>query len=176
MGITTKKGDKGKTSLLGKKSVDKDDLRIDICGCLDELSSFLGLSKSLIRNKKIKSVIDVIQKDLIVIASEVVSELKLLPALKKRIKKDRVIFLEDEISKFEKRNILKAKKFHLAGDNPISSSFDISRASCRTLERKVVTFKKRKQLKNLNILVYLNRLSDFLYLLARSCDKKNSKK
>ena len=176
MGITTKKGDKGKTSLLGRKSVDKDNLRIEICGCLDELSSFLGLSKSLIRSKKIKSAVSTIQKDLIVIAAEIVSELKFLGRLKRRINKNRVIFLEDEIAILEKKNILKTKGFHLAGDNPVSSSFDISRAFCRTLERKVVTFKKRKKLKNAQILVYLNRLSDLLYLLARSYDKKNSKK
>jgi len=175
MSITTKKGDKGKTSLLGERSVDKDDLRIEICGCLDELSSFLGLSKSLIRSKKIKSVVDIIQKDLIMIAAEIISAKNYLPRLLKRINKDRVVFLDDEIYRFEKKKILKTRSFHLAGDNPISSSFDISRAFCRTLERKIVTFKKRKKLKNAYILVYLNRLSDLLYLLARSYDKKNSK-
>ncbi|MFA6281103.1 MAG: cob(I)yrinic acid a,c-diamide adenosyltransferase [Candidatus Omnitrophota bacterium] len=167
MSITTKKGDCGETSLLGAKRVLKDDIRIDACGVLDELCSFLGLSRSSIYKKKIKKIIEEIQCDLFLIGSEIVTEQVSLGKLKKRINKTHVLGLEKIISICEKNSKLKKQCFSIPGENLVSSFLDISRTIARRLERKVVTLKRKKLIHNSDILAYLNRLSDLLYLFAR---------
>jgi len=172
MGITTKKGDCGKTSLLGSKRVSKDDIRIDACGILDELCSFLGLSRSSIHDEKTKRTIEEIQRDLFMIGSEMVAEEVSLGKLKKRINKSHVIKLEKIITLCEKNNKFKKGCFAVPGENLVSSFLDVSRTIARRLERKAVTLKRKKLVNNSYILIYLNRLSDLLYLFARAYEKK----
>ncbi len=167
MGIVTKKGDNGKTSLYRGKPVGKDDIRIEACGTLDELSSYLGLAKSMIKNKKIAGIIESIQKDLFVLCTELVTEAKALKKLKKRIDSSFIDCLDKAILDLEKKKGLGVSCFQLPGDSSVSSVLDISRTITRKLERRVVTLGRKKLLSNKCILVYLNRLSDLLYLLAR---------
>ncbi len=171
MGIVTKGGDKGKTSLYRGKRVSKDHIRIEIVGTLDELSSYLGLTSCLIRNAKIKKTIQSIQKDLFLINAEAATPMESLNRLKKRISQKQVSFLEKAIAGLEAKKGLKLKGFCLAGKNQISSNLDIARTIARRAERRVVTLQRKKLLKNEYIVVYLNRLSDLLYLLARICPK-----
>jgi len=176
MSIVTKKGDKGKTSLYQGKIVSKDHLRIEACGSLDELTSYLGLVKSMVREKNIVNLIELIQKDLFILATEIVTELKSLAKLKKRIDSSFIGYLNKAILEIEEKKDLEIKGFKLPGKSSISSVLDIARTITRRVERRSVTLARKKLLKNKHILIYLNRLSDLLYLLARlPKDSLNSK-
>src|SRR3989338_4075927 len=126
MSITTKTGDKGMTALYRGKRVAKDSLRIEICGELDELNSYLGFSKNLTKGKKIKKIIESIQKDLFVVGAEVATEIKFINKLKQRIDSAFINHLEAIISQIEKKNPLAEFCFCLPGKNLASGSFDIS--------------------------------------------------
>ncbi|MDD5195245.1 MAG: cob(I)yrinic acid a,c-diamide adenosyltransferase [Candidatus Omnitrophica bacterium] len=165
MSITTKQGDKGKTRLYWGGKVDKDHVRIETNGMLDELSSFLGLLKSALLCGKIKALLERLQKDLMLIGSEIATQTRFVRKLKKKISAEEVKYLEEYITAFEKN--LKPRLFTSAGENFISSGFDLARVLARKLERSVVTLTKKKAIKNPHILTYLNRLSDLLYLLSR---------
>jgi len=173
MSITTKKGDKGLTQLCYGRKIRKDDIRVDACGTLDELCSFLGLAKSLIGNRGIKKLLESIQKALFVIGAEIATKPKFINKLKNRIDNNYVKRLEDNINGLERRLKLKERCFLLPGENFISGTLDVARTIARNAERKVVTLKNKKILKNPQIVIYLNRLSDLLYLLARACEKKH---
>jgi len=170
MSIVTKKGDKGMTSLYRGKRVSKAHIRIEACGAIDELSSYLGLSKSMIKNRKMANIIESIQKDLFILCSEIVTEVKALKKLKKRINGSFVDRLDKTIRNLEEKRSLKIKCFQLPGANSVSSVLDISRTITRRAERRVTILRRKRLLSNKHILSYLNRLSDLLYLIARSSE------
>jgi len=170
--IVTKFGDKGKTLLYSGTVVDKDHLSIEACGEIDELSSYLGLAKSLIKNRETKKIIESWQKDLFLIGAEVALEVKNIKKLKERINRNLIKNLDQQILQLEKKGVIKKNCFHLPGENIVSGNLDVARAIARRVERKIVTLAKKKKLKNRHILVYLNRLSDLLYLLARFYESK----
>lgn len=174
MKISTKTGDNGSTSLLYGGRIRKDSLRVEACGTLDELCSFLGLCKSLLKNRQEKSLIEKLQTDLFVICSEIATKTSFLHKLKRRLGKKDINYLESIIEKLEKRCKLRCC-FLLAGENTLSATLDIARTIARRAERRTVTLKKKEMVKNISILAYLNRLSDLLYLLARSHEKKHQK-
>lgn len=171
MGIVTKKGDKGKTSLFAGGFVDKDHVIVEACGTLDELCSFLGMAKSFLKNRSAKNILEDIQNDLFIVGAEVSCKAGLAGRLKKRMNSVYVARLDKIIGKLEKKNQLR-KIFCLPGENSLSGVLDVARTIARRAERRVVTLSKKRMLKNPHILVYLNRLSDLLYLLARSCATK----
>jgi len=169
MGIVTKVGDQGRTSLLHSKRVYKDNVLIEVAGVLDELNAFLGLSKASIKCKRRKKIIADIQKDLFLIAAELVVDKSKYKSLKKKISVERVSYLENLIDNFEGKN--KFNSFINLDPNSCSASINVARVISRKLERRVVSLKKKKLLLNNLILVYLNRLSDLLFLLAWSFEK-----
>jgi len=175
MGITTKAGDKGKTALYKGGWVSKDDLRVESCGSLDELCSYLGLVKSILKSKKEKEIIESIQKDLFTIGSEIACRAKFLPKLKNKIAKSDIEKLNKAIERLEKRNKSKKRCFCLPGENTVSSFLDIARTVARRTERRITTLLRKKIITNKHILIYLNRASDFLFLLARSQEKNPRK-
>ncbi len=174
MPITTKTGDSGITSLLYGARVRKDNLRIEICGILDELNSFLGLGKSLLKNRALRKLIEGVQRKLFMIGSEIAAGTS-PHKLQKRIGQKDIKSLESVIAKLEKKRRLKKFLFVIPGGNTISATLDIARAIARRAERRIVTLRHRGTIKNHFILVYLNRLSDLLYLVARDIAKKPGK-
>lgn len=173
MSIVTKTGDKGKTSLLWEAGrVSKDDLRVEAYGTLDELCSFLGLSKSLIKDKKTREILESIQKDLFVIAAEMAAKPKYISKLERRIGPDSVNRLEKVIKEIEAQHTFEECCFYLPGETFLASTLDVARTIARRAERKAVTLKRKGYLKNNAIVIYLNRLSDLLYLFARISEKK----
>ena len=172
MSIVTKRGDSGKTSLLYGVRVSKDHPKVELNGALDELSSFLGMAKALIKDKTVQKVLQAIQKDLVFVSAEIATPLQFLKRLKKRMNSCHVASLEKNIAKLEAGQEAKNFCFSLPGQNLLSSCLDVSRTIARRAERRAVTLNKRKLLKNSSILVYLNRLSDLLYLLARRSEKR----
>lgn len=171
MGITTKGGDGGKTGLYMGPRVSKDSLRIEFGGVLDELGSFLGMAMSFVRQKKIKKDLERIRENLFVIGTEAATDGPFLGRLKKRITLKDVILLEERICELEKKLKLKARCFSAADEGALSSVLNVVRAIVRKSERRAVTMARKKLLKNKDILVYLNRLSDLLFLMAACCAK-----
>ena len=125
MSIVTKKGDRGLTFLYWGGRVGKDNLRVEAYGTLDELCSFLGLAKSLIKERKVKELLESIQRDLFVISAEVATKVQFVRKLKKRIDKSYVARLEKNIQGLEKKLRRKGCCFVLPGENVSSSIFEI---------------------------------------------------
>lgn len=163
MRIYTKKGDRGKTSLCGKKGdkqglVSKDSLKIKAIGVVDELNSFVGITISFSNISKISLYLKEIQKNLMVISSTFAG--KKLGFNASETKK-----IEKLIDKYEKL-LPKLSNFVLPGGTVFASHLQYARSLARKTERSVVALSKREKV-NPNILAYLNRLSDLLFTLAR---------
>lgn len=168
MSIVSKKGDQGKTYLLNGKKVSKDSRIIEAIGNLDELSSFIGLVSVIEKEKELVFVLQSIQKVLYQIMAYCAGKKN-----KNDFLKNETLSLEKKIFTLEKE-LAPIKNFIIPQGTILSSWYHILRTICRRAERRVIFLMK----KNLNqekkqIIVYLNRLSDFFYLLAR---KKNKNK
>jgi len=172
MSIVTKAGDKGWTSLYCGKRVSKDSAHVEACGSLDEVSSFLGMAKSALKDKNSKRVIHLIQEELIILSAEVATSVAGSGKIKKRVGIGSICVLEKEIECLENKCNIKMRSFCIPGNTAASSALDVARAVTRRAERRSVTPLKKGMIKNPHIVVYLNRLSDLLYLLARSNDDK----
>lgn len=172
MSITTKTGDSGKTSLFFGQRVFKNDLRVEAYGTLDELCSFMGATKSLLRDKSAKKIIEDIQHDLFILGAEIATPPRYLNKLEKRINNSFVLKLDRRIRQWESKKKFESCCFCLPGENPVSSFFDVSRTVARRAERILVALKRKKSVKNPDIVIYVNRLSDLLYLFARNYEKK----
>ncbi len=170
MKITTKKGDKGKTSLFLGGSVFKDDARVELEGTLDELCSFLGLARSMVEKSSLKKGLEGIQKDLFIVGAEAATSAPYLKRLGRRICAEDIERLEQLIEDSERMRRPQERVFCLPGANTISAVLDICRTVARRAERRCVTASKKKLIQNPAILIYLNRLSDLLYLWARACE------
>lgn len=171
MAIYTKRGDSGKTSLFeSKRQVRKDSQRITAVGSLDELSSCLGLAASLIEDRvRVKETMISIQKDLFEIAAEVATSDSSESPYKCKPEKTRR--LEDSIDELEGRLPVLAN-FIFPGGSPAGAALHLARGVCRRLEREVVRLSHVWKV-NPEILRYLNRLSDALFVLAREVNKIN---
>jgi len=158
MKIYTKKGDKGGTSLLNKK-ISKSSPRIDAIGAVDELNSFLGVVISFGVEKDVEVSIQKTQTDLFQIGS-------ILAGGKITFGKGKVTRLEKEIDLLE-RKLPKLKNFIFPGGEKSASLLFFARGIARRLERAVVRLQKKEKIRPM-LVVYLNRLSDYLFMLARS--------
>jgi cob(I)alamin adenosyltransferase len=165
MKIYTKTGDEGFTSLYGGKRVSKGVLRIEAYGTVDELNSWIGLLHDLEVNVVREKILISIQQQLFVIGSILAadpgSDKIKLPALKE----DDIIALESEIDEMEK-NLLPMRHFVLPGGHQSVSFCHITRTVCRRAERYVIRLNEEEPV-NALVIKYLNRLSDFLFVLSR---------
>ncbi|MBI5731549.1 MAG: cob(I)yrinic acid a,c-diamide adenosyltransferase [Ignavibacteriales bacterium] len=167
MKIYTKTGDKGKTSLFGGKRVWKDDLRIQSYGTVDELNSILGVAITEIKNKKLKKILSSIQHELFNLGSDLASPeyngSKNFSIL--RINEFNTKRLEGLIDKVDNK-LLPLKNFILPGGLKGAALLHQARTVCRRAEREVISLSKVDMI-NSEIKIYLNRLSDLLFVLAR---------
>jgi cob(I)alamin adenosyltransferase len=172
MKIYTKTGDKGKTSLFGGTRVPKYNLRIEAYGTVDELNSYIGL----IRDQKIDShtteILLKIQNELFTLGSMLATppEKEILKSGKERLNIPKITeksieLLENEID-IMNESLPPMSNFILPGGHTTVSFCHITRCICRRAER-ITTLLSDESTINSNILVYLNRLSDFLFVLAR---------
>ena len=164
--IYTRGGDKGLTSLGTGKRVKKNSLRIKSFGEIDELNSCLGVSLCFVSKSLIKS-IKKIQNDLFDIGADLC-----IPQKKKKVKllSNEILFLESELDKMNGK-LKKLSSFVLPGGTESSAFLHLSRAIARRAERSVIELKAKEDV-NPDILKYLNRLSDFLFVAARFENKK----
>lgn len=170
MSIVTKTGDKGETSLMYGRRLPKNDLRVEAYGAVDELTAALGLARASCDDKFAGEQILGAQKDLI----NVMGELSTLPQDRQRYVKDGFHLVEAKmvdrltavIVDLEKDKSLYPKDWVIPGGNCVSAALDLARTICRRAERHVATLKDP----NPEILRYLNRLSDFCWILARAIE------
>ncbi len=167
MKIYTKTGDKGETSLIGGKRVSKDSIRIESYGTVDELNTILGICRSTNPAKEIDEILYIIQNDLFTLGTMLAT-----PANTQ----NKPLLLSESISQIEKLidkvelELTPLKNFILPGGDTTASMLHLARAVCRRAERKVVQLSHEEVIEQ-NILIYLNRLSDLLFVLARWSNK-----
>lgn len=163
MTIYTKKGDRGETTLFNSKTsqrvlVAKDSLRIDAIGAIDEVNSYLGVISSN-KEPELKKIIEKLQEELFTIGS-------IMAGANLRFYSTKTKYLEKEIDKMQ-RKLPKIKHFILPGGVLVGSQLYFARALARKAERAVIALSKKEEIRP-QILIYLNRLSDFLFVLART--------
>lgn len=167
MKIYTKKGDKGETSLFGGGKVWKDNPRIKAYGTIDELNSVIGIAITECQSEELKEILRSIQSELFTIGSDLATPLEKekkgleIPRIDEHFSKR----LEELIDKFDAL-LSELKNFILPGGSKGSAFLHLARTVCRRGEREVVTLMKEVEI-NPQIEVYLNRLSDLLFILAR---------
>ncbi len=169
--IYTKIGDKGSTQLGDGKMVNKDSLRVDAYGSVDEANATIGLS-ILRTNIKIKKILKIVQNDLFDLGADLcIPDKKNTQKLK--ITKDRVDYIEEKIDNFNKE-LSSLNSFILPGGSESSTYLHIARTVTRRAERKIVALSKKEKINPITI-IYLNRLSDLLFVLARYTNNKGKK-
>ncbi len=170
MKIYTKTGDAGETSLFGGKRVLKSDLRIDAYGTVDELNSWIGLIADQDEQNLRKSFLREIQDRLFTIGSELAADPE-KPKLKKPdLHESDVQLLEQAMDQMDEE-LPEMRNFILPGGNLKASQIHIARCVCRRAERLVVALHTEQAVAPL-VLLYLNRLSDYLFVLSRKVAKE----
>jgi cob(I)alamin adenosyltransferase len=164
--IYTKTGDNGTTSLLGGTKVLKSDLRIEAYGTVDELNSYIGLCRDLVTDDAVKNTLREIQDRLFTIGASLACD----PAKEAKIKipdlkEDDVKLLENEIDRMN-QVLPDLKSFILPGGHTTVSHLHIARCVCRRAERCCVRLQEGNMEDDFTV-KYLNRLSDYLFILAR---------
>lgn len=170
----SKKGDGGETSLLGGQRIPKYDVRPDTYGTLDEASSALGVARALTQYSKIKDIILSVQKDLLIMGSELSSLPEDVHLLSRRIGEADVQRLETLIDELQGEVTLK-NEFIYPGETPVSAHIDVGRTIIRRAERKAARMKAEGLIVNPEINRYLNRLADMLFVLARYEEEQTRK-
>jgi cob(I)alamin adenosyltransferase len=170
MKIYTKTGDSGMTGLFGGKRISKDDARIEAYGTLDELNSFLGFLNIGFSENKYNTVLFDVQNRLFDLGSHLASdpEKHVLPS---GITSEDISELERFMDDMD-AELPPLKNFILPGGHVIVAQAHICRTICRRAERRVVTLQQYSEIDPM-IVMYLNRLSDFLFILARFLAKKS---
>lgn len=164
--ITTKTGDRGTSRLYSGEEISKSHLRLETYGEIDELVSLLGIAKCHVGKDRIKDEILQLQKDLFVVASELSTTADKLDTLAVRVDK---VFLDRLELRREALNGDTAipEDFIIPGSTLPSSYLDLARCVARRVERKIVKLVESKEIDNLTMIVWFNRISDYLYLMAR---------
>lgn len=165
MSIATKRGDGGQTSLPGGVRVSKNDLRVECYGTLDELISQMGFARSICDDREVHDLTKQVQRELFKVGSAIGTP----PESGKpspEVTSEMVKALDDHVHRIETvPGIL--GDWSLPGELPGSAAFDVARTVCRRAERLAVRLHETGALTNPQILAYLNRLSDLLWLLGR---------
>ncbi|MEX0608611.1 MAG: cob(I)yrinic acid a,c-diamide adenosyltransferase [Balneolaceae bacterium] len=164
MKIYTKKGDTGETSLFGGQRVSKSSKRIDSYGTVDELNSILGMAAAFGLSEKGAELVNSVQKQLFVLGADLATP-KSREVRINRIQDEEVEFLEKAIDQMEKK-LEPLKNFILPGGSEAGAALHFARTVCRRAERITVECRHKEEISEVAI-KYINRLSDFLFVLAR---------
>ncbi len=166
MKVYTKFGDKGKTALVGRVT-DKDDPRVAAYGEVDELNALLGVVISFTKHEDIIDILIPIQKDLFIIGADLAN------VQGEKLNKISPV----RVSEFEKiideiwDQLPQLTHFVLPGGTQTASMLHLARTVCRRAERSIIALSKKEKI-NPDIIVYINRLSDLLFTLARFANRK----
>jgi cob(I)alamin adenosyltransferase len=169
MKIYTKTGDKGDTRLFDGTKTRKDDERVDTYGDVDELNSFIGAAATwlaLLEEKALVALLADIQRDLFTVGAQLANpKWASETSERSRLDERRILILESSIDQFE-TELPPLRQFILAGGCPAGALLHVARTVCRRAERRVVALSVHVPVDEV-VIRYLNRLSDFLFVLAR---------
>jgi cob(I)alamin adenosyltransferase len=167
MKIYTKAGDQGKTSLIGGTRVPKSHIRIETYGTVDELNSFIGLLNDLVVDAKINADLKEIQDRLFTVGSSLACDPEKESALKiPDLKEEDIVGLELAMDAMNEV-LAPMKSFIIPGGHQAISTAHIARCVCRRAERWCVNMQEEDLFVEILVIKYLNRLSDYLFTLAR---------
>ena len=170
MSIATRKGDDGTTGLMYNRRVSKCHPRVEAYACVDELNSALGMARATAEQEFISEKILTVQKELVNLMGELATAVEDLERYAKdgfkSISSDSTAQLDQWVIEIEGQNTT-YKGWATPSASIHSAALDVARATCRRAERRVCALQADDQLQNTEIIVYLNRLSDLLWLFAR---------
>jgi cob(I)alamin adenosyltransferase len=165
--VTTRTGDAGQTALVGGARVSKASLRVDAYGDVDELNSLLGLARARLTDAQVDDVLGLIQNDLFTLGADLASPADIAVP---RINDSFVTALEGFSEEFL-RELEPLKEFILPGGSEAGALLHVARTVARRAERRVVALSEHEAV-NAATIVYLNRLSDLLFIIARAVNRR----
>jgi cob(I)alamin adenosyltransferase len=166
MKIYTKTGDRGDTRLFDGTHVRKNDDRVEAYGDVDELNSFIGAACAFLRDASLVEVLAAVQKDLFSVGAQLADPRSAERSSGKfRVSRERIQDLENAIDNFE-TELPPLRQFILAGGGQAGAMLHVARTVCRRAERRVVSLAEHVEV-HPDVIEYMNRLSDFLFVIAR---------
>ena len=175
MSIATRTGDQGTTAMMYNRRVSKCHPRVEAFGCVDELNAALGVVRATHPPSFAEDHLLAIQQQLVTLMGELATAVEDLPRYVldgfSLVEPDLTARLDALVDQIESGQVV-FKGWATPGANPCSAALDLARTICRRAERRVCELHENKQLRNQEIIVYLNRLSDVLWLLARWVESK----
>jgi cob(I)alamin adenosyltransferase len=177
MSIATKTGDAGSTGLMYNRRVPKNHPRIEACGTIDELNAAIGVARANATDDYVREQLLPIQTDLIALMGELATLHEDMPRYTKdgfvRATPELVTKLDAAVQFVESQNV-SFKGWATPGGTAGAAALDLARSICRRAERRVYELQEQRHVDNPSILIYLNRLSDVLWLLARRTETKQN--
>ena len=171
--VTTGTGDTGYTGLLGEQRVPKYDPRPDTFGTVDEATSALGLARAMTQDAKVKKIIFDIQNELYYLMAELATTPENYEQMGFRMTAEHVQRLE-QVEEALKQEVEIPNKFIIPGDTPDGAALDLARTIIRRVERMAVKLLHDGVIENGEVVRYLNRLSDLVFIIARYIEVKSS--
>jgi cob(I)alamin adenosyltransferase len=165
MKIYTKTGDNGDTSLFGGHRIPKSSLRIDACGAVDELNAHLGVIRALKPPAEVENILEQLQNQLFILGADLAAPLNSASSKIQRIQQDHISNLEKIIDNLDVQ-LRPLQSFILPGGQLIGAQIHVARTVCRRAERLLDALGRKEDIGKFP-LVYLNRLADLLFVLAR---------
>jgi cob(I)alamin adenosyltransferase len=176
MSIVTKTGDQGTTGLMYNRRVSKCHPRVEAYGAVDELNAAIGTARATSVQPFVRDNMLAIQKQLVILMGELATLAEDLPRFAKDgysvVTREMISTLETLVGEIESQKV-PFKGWATPGANPVSAALDVARTVCRRAERRVCSLHEAGQLQNSEIIIYLNRLSDLLWLFARWVEQKS---
>lgn len=169
MSITTKVGDRGTTFLFSGEEVSKASLRTNAYGDVDELVSLLGVARAALEDEALRERVLFLQNELFVVGAELATSQDQIHLLRERLTAERLGML-DAARDLVESEIEMPRTFILPGGTLAGAYLDVARSVARRCERKVVHLHEEGLIHNGELLVWMNRLSDYLWLLARRAE------
>lgn len=171
--VTTGTGDTGYTGLLGEQRVPKYDPRPETFGTVDEATSALGLARAMTRDAQARKIIYAIQQELYLLMGELATPPENYEKMGLRVTREHVQRLE-QVEESLKQEVEIPNKFIIPGDTPDGAALDLARTIIRRAERMAVKLLHEGVIENGEVVRYLNRLSDLIFILARYLEVKSS--
>ena len=171
--VTTGTGDTGYTGLLGEQRVPKYDPRPDTFGTVDEATSALGLARAATKDQRVKDIIYRIQQELYLLMGELATPPENYEKMGLHMTSEHVKRLE-QVEEELKREVEIPNKFIIPGDTLDGAALDLARTIIRRAERMTVKLLHDGVIQNTEVIRYLNRLSDLIFILARYIEVKSS--
>lgn len=177
MSIATKTGDDGTTGLMYNRRLSKCHPRVEAYGAVDELNAAIGSARALSPESAMGRHLIAVQKDLVTLMGELATAPEDLPRFLKDgfsvVTPELTAKLDAIVREIESQNV-SFKDWATPGANPAAAALDVARTTCRRAERRVCALREAGQIQNQEIIVFLNRLSDALWLMARRAEQTAS--